>query len=160
LNDAAEPSSDVPLPRGHECVLFVEDEESLAELGREMLESLGYYTVVRTSAADALVAFSVAPQRFDLVITDYVMPHMTGDRLAQELSRLRPDIPILLCTGTPLPLQSLLCSCIRATLHKPLLAREAATAIRSILDRPVTNGTPRASVPSINEELHAVGPDR
>jgi PAS domain S-box-containing protein len=161
LRDAVEPSSDVPLPRGHECVLFVDDEESLAELGREMLESLGYYAVVRTSAADALVAFGVAPQRFDLVITDYVMPHMTGDRLARELSRLRPDVPILLCTGTPLSGKSTLSSGIRATLHKPLLACDVAYAIRSTLDHPATNGTSCASVPSMNnEELHAVGPDR
>jgi PAS domain S-box-containing protein len=160
LTDGAEPSGDAPLPRGYECVLFVEDEPQLAELGREMLESLGYYTVVRTSAADALAAFSIAPQRFDLVITDYVMPDMTGDRLAQELFRLRPDIPILLCTGTPLPRQSLLSSGIRATLHKPLFARDVAIALRCVLDHPVTNGTPRASVPSISEELHAVGPDR
>ncbi len=160
LTDVAEPSSDAPLPRGHECVLFVEDEPPLAELGREMLESLDYYTVVRTSAADALAAFSTAPQRFDLVITDYIMPDMTGDRLAQELLRLRPDIPILLCTGTPLPRQNLLRSGIRATLHKPLFAHDVAIALRRVLDHPVTNGTARASIPSISEELHAVGPDR
>ena len=64
-----------------------------------MLDSLGYDTVIRMHSAEALEAFREAPQRFDLVITDYHMPHMTGDVLARELRSIRPDVPVILCTG-------------------------------------------------------------
>jgi signal transduction histidine kinase len=87
------------LPTGAERVLFVDDEVVLTDLGQAMLMRLGYDVVVCTSSLEALEVFRLAPQRFDLVITDQTMPQMTGARLAQELRRLRPDIPIILCTG-------------------------------------------------------------
>jgi CheY-like chemotaxis protein len=84
---------------GAERVLFVDDEESLVGLGQEILMLLGYDVVVCTSSVKALEVFRMAPQRFDLVITDQTMPHMTGEELALALRRLRSDIPIILCTG-------------------------------------------------------------
>ena len=87
------------IPGGHERVLFVDDEKAIVEIGQEILERLGYQVVVRTSSIEALELFRAKPDQFDLVITDMTMPNMTGDRLAQELLRIRPGIPIILCTG-------------------------------------------------------------
>jgi CheY-like chemotaxis protein len=64
-----------------------------------MLTSLGYDVSVRLSSLDALEAFRTNPARFDLVITDMTMPNMTGDHLAREMLKIRPDIPIILTTG-------------------------------------------------------------
>jgi len=85
--------------RGTERILFIDDEQSIADMGKQTLESLGYDVVTRTSSIEALALFKNKPDRFDLVITDLTMPNMTGDELAQELMAARPDIPVLLCTG-------------------------------------------------------------
>lgn len=129
---------DEPLPRGHECILFVEDDESLAQLGREVLDSLGYRSVVRTQAQEALQAFRLAPQRFDLVITDQSMPCMTGEALARELLKIRPDLPILVCSGSPQPVpkDEVQSFGIRGRLSKPLVRKDVAFAIRRTLDGP------------------------
>jgi PAS domain S-box-containing protein len=87
------------LPTGSECVLFVDDEGALAELGREMLESLGYNVTAKTSSIEALETFRAQPDAFDLVITDMTMPDLTGRDLAGQLMAIRKDIPIILCTG-------------------------------------------------------------
>jgi len=133
-----------PLPHGHECILFVDDEESLAHFGGEMLESLGYYPVVRMNAADAWQAFKIAPQQFHLLITDLTMPGMSGETLAQECQRLRPDLPVILCTGSDQTL-----SAEKARAHgvteyvlKPLLLHDLAHLIRRVLDgRPMDAGS-------------------
>jgi nitrogen-specific signal transduction histidine kinase/ActR/RegA family two-component response regulator len=88
-----------PLPGWHERILLVDDEETLVYLWRAALEHLGYSVVVCTSSPEALDVFRAAPQSFDVVITDYTMPTMTGEVLARELRRIRPDIPIILYTG-------------------------------------------------------------
>jgi PAS domain S-box-containing protein len=84
---------------GTERILFVDDELMLAELGQELLESLGYTVTVTLNGLEALKLFRSAPQEFDLVITDMTMPGLTGKELARELMAVRPDIPIILCTG-------------------------------------------------------------
>ncbi|MEW6428812.1 MAG: ATP-binding protein [Thermodesulfobacteriota bacterium] len=86
-------------PRGNERILLVDDEELLVEMGREMLERSGYRVTVRRNGKEALQTFMNAPDRFDLVITDQTMPGMTGVDLARNLLRIRPDIPVILCTG-------------------------------------------------------------
>ncbi len=88
-----------PVPRGTERIFFIDDEQPIADMGKQTLESLGYDVVTRTSSIEALALFKNKPDRFDLVITDLTMPNMTGDELAQELMAARPDIPVLLCTG-------------------------------------------------------------
>jgi PAS domain S-box-containing protein len=88
-----------PSPRGNERILFVDDEESLVMMMEDMLAHLGYEVLATTSSHEALKAFQAAPHGFDLVMTDLTMPNMTGESLARELRRLRPDIPIILCTG-------------------------------------------------------------
>lgn len=129
---------DRPVPRGHECVLFVDDEASLARFGGEMLESLGYFPVVRMSATQAWETFRVAPQRFDLLITDQTMPDMSGDGLARECRRLRPDLPIILCTGSGQNLseQEARAGGVTEYLVKPLTLHDLAHAIRRVLDVP------------------------
>ena len=87
------------LPKGEGHILFVDDETALANLAQAMLTRLGYDTEVYTSSRAALAAFQAAPQGFDLVITDQTMPHMTGEALTLALRHIRPDIPVILCTG-------------------------------------------------------------
>ena len=77
------------LPTGHERILLVDDEESLVEMGKEMLEYLGYSVVRKTSSIDALALFRQEPDGFDLLITDMTMPVMTGDKLAREVTKIR-----------------------------------------------------------------------
>ncbi|MDD4953012.1 MAG: ATP-binding protein, partial [Desulfovibrionaceae bacterium] len=80
-------------------VLFVDDEKPLVDIGQEMLTGFGFEVVARTSSVEALEAFRFRPDDFDLVVTDQYMPNMTGLELAQEILKIRPDIPIILCTG-------------------------------------------------------------
>jgi DNA-binding NtrC family response regulator len=87
------------IPWGNERIIFIDDEDTLAEMGREMLEGLGCKVIAATSSAGALEIFRAQPDRFDLVVTDMTMPGMTGKELAIELLGIRPDIPIILCTG-------------------------------------------------------------
>lgn len=80
-------------------ILFVDDEKALVDIGKEMLESMGFDVVTRTSSIEALEAFKYRSDDFDLVITDQSMPNMTGIELAREMVRIRPGVPIILCTG-------------------------------------------------------------
>jgi PAS domain S-box-containing protein len=87
------------IPRGKERILFVDDEDILAEMGRDLLEDLGYTVTAMTDSLSAWDVFRAQPDQFDLVITDMTMPGMTGAELAKELLKIRPKIPIILCTG-------------------------------------------------------------
>lgn len=125
------------LPTGQEHILLIDDEQALADMGREMLEYLGYQVDTRMSSIDALALFRDHPQRYDLVITDLTMPNMTGDQLAQELLRIRPDIPIMLCTGYG---ESILeerakSIGIKAFIMKPILMAHMARTIREALGK-------------------------
>ena len=125
-----------PLPRGNERILFVDDEEPLVNIGRTTLESLGYQIATAANGTEALEIFRKDPDHFDLVITDYTMPKMTGADLASEVVRLRPDIAVILCTGyseringkNPEELG------IRELLMKPVDSRAMAGAVRRALN--------------------------
>lgn len=136
---AGVPARDEPLPHGHECILFVDDEESLARFGGEMLESLGYFPVVRGNAAEAWEAFRIAPQRFDLLIADQTMPGMGGELLVRECRRVRPDLPAILCTGSDQTGSGEEAPDVRVTefVLKPLTLHDLAHTIRRMLDRGV-----------------------
>lgn len=90
---------DGPLHGGTERILFVDDEEILSRMGCELLESLGYRVTATSSSLEALQLFKANPAAFDLVITDMTMPKLTGKQLAEKIFGVRPDIPIILCTG-------------------------------------------------------------
>jgi CheY-like chemotaxis protein len=124
-------------PRGRGRILFVDDEESLVRLGREMLVPLGYDVLTHTSSQEALEAFRAVPERFDLVITDQTMPYMTGEMLAQEIRRIRADIPIILCTGFSHTIDAEKAKGfgIDAFLMKPIEVREWALTIQSVLQQ-------------------------
>lgn len=98
--ETVEERTTIPLMKGSSGhILVVDDEKPLADLLVEMLTLLGYETTVRISSPDALQAFRANPDRYDLVITDLTMPNMTGDSLAAEILKIRPDIPVILMTG-------------------------------------------------------------
>jgi PAS domain S-box-containing protein len=125
-----------PLPLGHERILFIDDEQSLANLATKMLSSRGYRVDARTSSIEALELFRKDPGRFDLVITDMTMPGMTGDRLAQELLIIRPGIPVILCTGynEHITEERTREIGIRRFILKPLDMRSLTETIRKVLD--------------------------
>ncbi|MBT7463345.1 MAG: PAS domain S-box protein, partial [Bacteroidetes bacterium] len=89
----------VPIQGGTEQILLVDDEEAILSMEKRMLERLGYQVTSRTSSLEALEAFRSNPDKFDMIITDMAMPNMPGDKLSVELIKIRPDIPVLLCTG-------------------------------------------------------------
>jgi CheY-like chemotaxis protein len=126
-----------PLTNGSEHILFVDDEEALAELGQEMLQSLGYRVTATTSSLDALKAFRDAPGSYDLVITDMTMPGLTGRKLARELAGIRRNIPIILCTGFSefINRKQAREIGIREILMKPYVVNTLATTVRRVLDQ-------------------------
>jgi PAS domain S-box-containing protein len=85
--------------KGRGRILFVDDEETLVILGKRMLERLGYSVTTRTNSREALEVVKSMPYWFDLVITDYTMPHMTGLILAKEAKTIRPDLPVIILSG-------------------------------------------------------------
>ncbi|MEA1980865.1 MAG: ATP-binding protein, partial [candidate division Zixibacteria bacterium] len=129
-----EESTDIPM--GKERVLFVDDEELLAEMGQAMLERLGYHVTVRRSSLEALETFQNTPNDFDLVITDQTMPNMTGSDLARRMMQIRPDIPIILCTGYSniIDEDSAKGLGIKEFALKPLTKDVIAKLIRKVLD--------------------------
>ena len=121
-----------PAPSGRgETVLLVDDETSLVLLGEEMLAALGYEPVGFDSGPTALAAFRADPDRFDLLLTDEIMPGMTGTELAVALHRIRPELPIILMTGHGGEAQShqLRAAGIREVLKKPFLSRDIAESL-------------------------------
>ena len=125
-----------PIPTGTERILFIDDEEPLTRIGQKLLESLGYDVATRTSGIEALELFRSVPERFDVVITDMTMPKLTGNVLAEQFLKIRPDIPIVLCTGfsTMIDEEKARTKGIRAMINKPILKRDIAEVIRKVLD--------------------------
>jgi CheY-like chemotaxis protein len=132
-----EPERIEALLTGGERVLFVDDEQVLADLGKEMLESIGYSVEIETSSIDALESFRAEPEAFDLVITDMTMPGLTGRELAAELMAIRPGIPVILCTGFSELINGKLAmeTGIREFVMKPYTVRSLAKTIRKVLEQ-------------------------
>jgi len=126
-----------PIVPGKGRVLYVDDDTSLAHLGHAMLTPLGYEVVACTSGYEALHVFLQTPQSFDLVITDQTMPHMTGETLVRALRRIRPDIPVILCTGysSGINTDKARTQGIEAFLMKPLSIDTLAPTIQRLLAR-------------------------
>jgi signal transduction histidine kinase/ActR/RegA family two-component response regulator len=135
---AMEPALDhaAALPRGHERILLVDDEEAIIDLGQRMLEHLGYKVTTRSSGASAFKLFLQNPWRFDLVITDMTMPKMTGEELATKLLLIRRDIPIILCTGYSANISKERARSIGIGefVMKPIVIGKLARTVRRVLD--------------------------
>jgi len=129
---------------GSEHILFVDDEAFQADIAQKMLSRLGYRLTTRTSSTGALELFRQSPQEFDLVITDMTMPHMPGDVLARELIAIRPDIPIIVCTGYSDRIDGEIADRIgiRQLVMKPVVMKEIAQTIRRVLDEDIEKPGP------------------
>jgi PAS domain S-box-containing protein len=126
-----------PIPGGKERLLFVDDEQMLVEVHQEILERLGYNVVAVRSGFEALELFSDDPEIFHLVITDHAMPGITGIELSRKLLKIRPDIPIILCTGLT---KTTICqeakdAGISELVMKPIVMKDLAVLIRDVLKR-------------------------
>jgi len=131
------PSTPEPLPMGNnERILFVDDEAMLIDFGKDALEQLNYKVIPVSQPEEALNIFRARPHDFDLVITDMTMPKMTGDLLATEILQIRPDIPIILCTGfsETITKEKALAGGIRDFLMKPINIQELAETIYNVLN--------------------------
>ena len=129
---------------GTENILFVDDEAFQADIAKQMLSRLGYRLTTRTSSVEALELFLHSPEKFDLVITDMTMPQMPGDVLARELISIRPDIPIIVCTGYSDRIDSNIAKeiGIRELVMKPVVMKDIAKCIRRVLDEDIDQAGP------------------
>jgi CheY-like chemotaxis protein/anti-sigma regulatory factor (Ser/Thr protein kinase) len=132
---ADEEESAAPMPTGRETILFVDDERDIVKMQTHMLTTLGYNPVMANSAEEALRLFALNPDRFDLIITDQVMPGMSGTELAKAILGIRPNMPIILSTGfsdvvTPEQARAL---GVREFMLKPVVMRHMAETIRRAL---------------------------
>lgn len=140
---SAQPAKTGPqkMPAGTGSILFVDDERELAETFRVFLESLGYTVHVETESNAALERFAQCPKAYDLVITDYSMPGLCGDKLARAILNIRPDVPIILCTGYSHTFgeEEAAAIGIAAFLNKPAELHSLAEAVKKLLHPDETN---------------------
>jgi len=137
--EAGEMQGDIP--RGSGTILFVDDESMLVDVQQRMLAELGYRVVCKRDSLEALAAFKAAPSSYDVVITDQTMPHMTGCELAQKLLAVRPDIPVILCTGFSerVSEETVREIGIRAFVMKPYNMRQLGHTLRKVLGQETQN---------------------
>lgn len=137
--DAAQPETimaPLDIPTGKERIMVVDDEEAIALLFKEVFSSLGYHVRSFTDSREAFTFFEKAPDTIDLVVTDMTMPHMRGTELSQRLAAIRPDLPIILCSGFDelLSEDDMQKFGIRAVLMKPVMKMKIAQVVREALD--------------------------
>jgi len=125
------------LMSGKERILFIDDEDILVEMGKIMLERLGYKVTTRTSSIEALAHFQNAPDQFDAVITDQTMPGMTGFDLARRMLQIRPDLPIILCTGYSnlVDEEQAKMIGIKGFIMKPMSKKDIGTLLKVVLEK-------------------------
>jgi CheY-like chemotaxis protein len=125
-----------PIQKGDEQILLVDDDAIISQMEKQMLERLGYQVTARISSTDALEAFRMQPDKFDLIITDLTMPNMTGDKVAGELIKIRSDIPVILCTGFSEMMSKgkAVFLGIKGFLMKPVVMKDLSNIIRKVLD--------------------------
>jgi len=126
----------VALQRGNERVLVVDDDKVNADMMKSSLENLGYQVTVFTASQEALDAFNATPDNFDLVVTDMTMPKINGVELSKKILIVRPQMPIVLCTGYSelISKEKVKSIGIKAFLLKPVLREELARTMREALD--------------------------
>jgi signal transduction histidine kinase/DNA-binding response OmpR family regulator len=123
------------LPKGSERILFIDDELPITDMSRQRLSLLGYQVTAVNNSPEALRRLMATPDKFDLIITDMTMPRMSGEQLAIEAQKIKPDIPIILCTGYSKKISKEKAAAIGigAVLMKPVTIREMAETIRTVL---------------------------
>ncbi len=131
-----EKAAEKEIEGGSEKILFVDDEESMVNLNRQRLERLGYNVKSTTKPVEALEWFTVDPHQFDVIITDMTMPRMTGDRLAAEVLKIRPHMPVIICTGYSerMSVKKAEAIGVRKYIEKPIDLRNLASALREVLE--------------------------
>ena len=131
-----EQQSSEPEIKDKEVILLIDDEEMMVDVTGKILERLGYTVVTKTNSIEAMEMFQENPDKFDLVITDQVMPNMTGLQLAQNMLSIRPNIPVIVCTGFPENISSEEAKNlgIKELIFKPLSREEIAEIVRTVLD--------------------------
>nr|MBF0221898.1 response regulator [Desulfobulbaceae bacterium] len=129
-------SSSVKPAGGSERILLVDDDITIVDIESRILRSLGYQVTAFSSSEEALAAFQQSTDSFDLVFTDMTMPQITGIGLMKKIRALRPDMPIILCTGYSeiIDQKSALALGINAYITKPLVLETVATQVRKALD--------------------------
>ncbi|MCK5696466.1 MAG: response regulator [Desulfobacula sp.] len=120
---------------GSETILFVDDEAYLADVGKEMLEDFGYVVESMTSSRQAFELFEQNPDKFDLVITDYTMPEMTGDELARKIHQINSKIPIIMCTGISLDPEIINGLALEKIMMKPMGMEDMLKVVRDVLNK-------------------------
>ncbi len=125
------------LPTGTENILFVDDEPIIVDVSQQTLEHLGYKVEVRLNPREALDLFQKDPTAFDLIITDMTMPGMSGAELSKKILGIRPDMPIIICTGHSSLIDEKMAEDmgIAAFVMKPVEMQKIARTIREVLDR-------------------------
>jgi CheY-like chemotaxis protein len=137
--DEVQPEApDEGLSGGMERILLVDDEDVQVQSMRHMLRRLGYRVAAKTDPAEALRAFQKNPEHYDIVITDQTMPRLTGAQLAEEVLRIKPGLPVILCTGfsDKVDAEGAHALGIREFLMKPFSMRDMAAAINRALKKP------------------------
>jgi signal transduction histidine kinase/ActR/RegA family two-component response regulator len=121
---------------GKEHILMVDDELSLVKIGSRMLKRMGYKVTSTNNSLEALELFHKRPNHYDLILSDLTMPYLTGEKLAAEITKIRPDIPIIICTGfsAAVDLSEAVVSGIRAIVKKPIEKHQLAKTIRLALE--------------------------
>ncbi|MGA1870033.1 MAG: PAS domain S-box protein [bacterium] len=136
----AEEELDKNILEGYESILFVDDEEPIRHLIEISLGRLGYDIESCPSSIEALETFRAEPTRFDLLITDQMMPKMMGVELVKEVRKIRSDIPIILCTGFEEIINELQCKDlgIQEYVTKPIIINNLVYTLRRLLDEKLT----------------------
>ena len=80
-------------------ILFVDDEKEITIIVKKIFKTFGYTVVIAGSGKEALEYFTKDPDFFHLLITDMAMPGMTGEQLIKKMISIRPELPVILCTG-------------------------------------------------------------
>jgi len=126
------------------CILFVDDEKAIVRMAERMLVSLGYTCVVTNESPKALQIFQRDPYRFDLVITDHVMPELTGEELTKQLLDIRPSLPVIVCSGFSEKFSPERAKAVGVSefVMKPMERRDLAVAIERALSGRATQFPP------------------
>jgi PAS domain S-box-containing protein len=134
INDRSDPSE--PIQGGTERILLVDDEPAIVKMEQQVLERLGYDVSSWAGSMEALDGFKADPHKFDLIISDMTMPNMTGIQLSNEIKAIRPDIPVIICTGfsDQINQENSRELGIQGYVLKPVIQREIAKLIRDVLE--------------------------